>query len=51
MATKASGPYDLSKKKKGPDMDNWEYGDKKGAGKSAAKSVAKASGLTGKNKL
>jgi hypothetical protein len=51
MATKASPPYDLSKKKKGYDLDNWEVGDKKGAGKSAAKSVSGASGVTKRNKL
>jgi hypothetical protein len=51
MATKASDEYNLARKKKGADMDNWEYGDKKGAGKSAAKSVANSSGVTKNNKL
>ena len=51
MATVASGPYNLSKKKSiGGEKTNWEFGDSQGAGKSAVKNVKAASGVTNSTK-
>jgi hypothetical protein len=51
MATEASPEYNLAKKKSMlGDKENWEVANSKGAGKSAVKDVAKATGTTGKNK-
>jgi hypothetical protein len=51
MATQASPAYNLGKKKSiGGNKANWEFGDSKGAGKSATKDVKAASGVTGKDK-
>ena len=46
MATQASPEYNLAKKKSiGGNKSNWEFGDSKGAGKSATKDVKAASGI------
>lgn len=46
MATEASKDYNLkSAKSIGGETTNWEFADKMGAGKSAVKDVAKATGV------
>ena len=50
MATLASPEFNLEKNKSiGGEKTNWEFGDAQGAGKSATKDVAAASGVTKKS--